>query len=162
METNHDGEIDHPCSDHGVARPAGVSRASGAPVRTNIRRDSDRRAAIDPAVPAILVTIDHPATRGLPAAFNAEGVPGVPVTTDLPEVIDLREAIGIPAVQGARVTIGLQAPIGLQGVIGPRAAQDALAEIGHPAVLDLRAAAIRRLDLDNLGVPANIGRSCPR
>jgi hypothetical protein len=160
METNHDGEIDHPCSGLGAARPAGVSRKSGVPVRTNIRRDSDRRAAIEfPAVPAILVTIDHPATRGLRAAFNTEGVPGVPVTTDPPEVIDLRGAIGVPAVQGARVTIGLRAPIDLPAVIGPRAAQDALAVIGHPAVLDPRAAIVRRLDL---GVPANTGCSCPR
>jgi hypothetical protein len=160
METNHDGEIDRPCSGHGVARPAGVSRISGAPARTNIRRDSDRRAAIEfPAVPGTLVTIDRPATRGLRAASNTEGVPGVPVTTDPPEVIDLRAAIGIPEVQGAPVTIGLRALIDLQPVIGPRAAQDALVAIGHPAVLDLRAAVVRRLDL---GVPANIGRSCPR
>ena len=159
MEANHDGEIDHPCSGHGVARPVGVSRISDVRGRTNIRRDSDLREAIDPAVPAILVTIDRPATRGLRAAFNTEGVPGVPVTTDLPEVIDLREAIGIPEVQGARVTIGLQAPIDLQGVIGLRVAQDALAAIGHPALLDPRAAIAPRTDL---GVPANTGRSCPR
>jgi hypothetical protein len=90
METNHAGEIDRQCSGLGVALPAGVSGISGAPVRTNIRQDSDRRAAIDPAVPAILVTIDR------------------------------------------------------------------------PAALDLRAVAVRRLDLANLGVPANTGRSCPR
>jgi hypothetical protein len=160
METNHDGEIDHPCSGHGVACPAGVSRISGAPARTNIRRESDRRAAIGfPVVPGILVTIDHPATRGLRAVFNTEGVPGVPVTTDPPKVIDLLGTIGVPAVQGARVTIRLRAPIPLQAVIGLRAAQDALAAIGHPAVLDPRAAIVRRV---TLGVPANTGRSCPR
>ena len=157
METNHDGEIDHPCSGLGAALPAGVRRKSGARSRTNIRLDSGHRVAIEfLAAPAILATIDRRAMRGLRAAFNTEGVP---VTTDLPEVIDLREAIGIPEVQGARVTIGLQAPIDLQGVMGPRAAQDAPVAIGHRAVLDLRAAAVRRLDL---GVPANIRSSCPR
>ena len=136
METNHDGEIDHPCSGLGAARPAGVSRKSGVPVRTNIRRDSDRRAAIEfPAVPAILVTIDHRATRDHPAAIRTRAIRIVPVTTDHRWSIGLRVAVGTPAVQGSGVTMGRRWPIGLRAAIG------------------------RRTDLD---VPANTGRSCPR
>jgi hypothetical protein len=101
METNHDGEIGHPCSGHAVTCLEGVSRIWDVRVRTNIVRNSDRRPAIDLAA---LVTIDRLATRGLRAQFNTERVPDVPMRTDP------REAIGIQAVPATRVTLGLKAP----------------------------------------------------
>jgi hypothetical protein len=153
METNLDGEIGH-CSGHAVACPAGMSRTSGVRVRTNIGRNSDRLVTIGLAVPAILATIDRRATPILRAAFNTKAVLGVPMTTGH------GGAIGVPAVPGARVTIGLRAPTRLRGVIGTPAAQVGAVAIGHKVVvLGIKAAAIRKLGLDNLGVPANIGRS---
>ena len=89
METNHDGAIDHRSFDHGVARPAEVSRTSEAPVGTHLRRDSDLRAAIDPAVPTVPVTTGRPAAQRLRAAPNTAVVPGVPATTDFREGIDI-------------------------------------------------------------------------
>ncbi len=152
METNLVGEIG-PYSGHAVACPAGMSRTSDVRVRTNIGRNSDRLVTIGLAVPDILATIDRRATRTFRAAFNMEAVLDVPMTTGH------REGIGVPAVPGARVTIGLRAPTRLRGVIGTLAAQVGAVAIGHKVVLGLKAAAIRKLGLDTLGVPANIGRS---
>jgi hypothetical protein len=132
METNLVGEIG-PYSGHAVACPAGMSRTSDVRVRTNIGRNSDRLVTIGLAVPDILATIDRRATRTFRAAFNMK------------------------AVLGARVTIGLRAR--LRGVIGTLAGQVGAVAIGHKAVLGIKAAAIRKLGLDNLGVPTNIGRS---
>jgi hypothetical protein len=152
METNLDGEIG-PCSGHAVACTAGMSRTSGVRIRTNIGRNSGRLVTIDLAVPVILATIDRRATRTLRPAFNMKAVLDVPMT------IGHREAIGVPAVPGARVTIGLRARSRLRGVVGTLAAQGGAVAIGHKVVLGLKAAAIRKLGLDHLGVPANIGRS---
>ncbi len=153
MSTNHDGEIDPPCSGHVVDCPAGMSRTSDVRVRTNIGRNSDRPVTIDLAAPAFLATIDHRATRAFRAAFNTEGVGDVPMT------IDPRDAIGIPAIPGARVTTWLRVPTLLRAVIGRLSAQVVAVAIGHKVVLALKAAAIRKLGMDNPGVPANIGRS---
>jgi hypothetical protein len=130
-----------------------VSRIWDVRVRTNIGRNSDRRAAIHLATPVILVSIDRYATRGLRAQFNTERVPDVPMRTDP------REAIGIQAVPAARVTQGLQAPTLHLEIIGPLAAQVVLVVIGQPGVLGPRTRPIRRLDLGNLGDPATISRN---
>jgi hypothetical protein len=168
METNHDGEIALPHSGHGVARLAGVSRASGSRDRIHIRRVFARRPAIDPAVPGIREKIDRPATRGLRAAFNTAEVPGVPVKTGPRKAIGLQVAIGLPEArdnQRARVAMGLLDLTPLEAAIEARAGQDVLAAIGHPVALDRRSAVVRLLDPvspHNLGAPANIVSSWTR
>ena len=106
METSHDGEIDHPCSGHGVARPAGVSRISDVRVRINIRRDPDLREAIGiPAFQGARVTI------GLQAPIDLQGVGprvaqdalaaiGHPVLLDPRAAIAPRTDLGVPANTG--------------------------------------------------------------
>ncbi len=100
-----------------------------------------------------LVTIDRSATRTRPAAFNMQVVSEVPMTNEH------QEAIGVPAVPGAQVTMGVRPPTRLREVIGTQAAQVGAVAIGHKVVLGLKSAAIRKPGLDNLVVPANIGRS---